>query len=200
MVWKSSDNVDIFFVTQSKGLFFNIFDRDSAVHNHCFRCSNKIKYLHFLVVTHCTPFHRGLFCQFLIWWIYYYGSNKSNGKETGKKHLCAAYVLYCRLTDFLLSKSTYCAAPDEATSEVDSSFLGTFTSRRFGTLQGSSFGLEQGLFWKSTPYKEFYFQILHISTGIFFSDCLNNYFLDKESKLKHGNKKCLAQWLKSLFQ
>ena len=67
----------------------------------------------------------------------------------------------------LLSKSTYCAAPDEATSEVDSSFLGTFTSRRFGTLQGSSW-LEQRLCWKSAPYKEFYFQILHICTGNFF--------------------------------
>ena len=67
----------------------------------------------------------------------------------------------------LLSKSTYCAAPDEATSEVDSSFLGTFTSRRFGTLQGSSW-LEQWFCWKSAPYKEFYFQVLHICTGKFF--------------------------------
>ena len=112
------------------------------------------------------PAHRDAFCQFPFWWIQYYGSNKSTRKETRKTHLCAAYVLYCRLTDFLLSKSTYCAAPDEATSEVDSSFLGTFTSRRFGTLQGSSW-LEQGFCWKSTPYKEFQSQILHICTGIF---------------------------------
>ena len=33
--------------------------------------------------------HRGAFCQFLFRWIYYYGSNKSTGKKTGKTHLCA---------------------------------------------------------------------------------------------------------------
>ena len=33
--------------------------------------------------------HRGAFCQFSFWWIYYYGSNKSNGKNSGKTHLCA---------------------------------------------------------------------------------------------------------------
>ena len=35
------------------------------------------------------PLHRGAFCQFTFQWIYYYGSNKSTGKETGKTHLCA---------------------------------------------------------------------------------------------------------------
>ena len=34
--------------------------------------------------------HRGAFCKFPFRWIYYYGSNKSTGKETGKTHLCAA--------------------------------------------------------------------------------------------------------------
>ena len=33
--------------------------------------------------------HSGAFCQFHFSWIYYYGSNKSTGKETGKTHLCA---------------------------------------------------------------------------------------------------------------
>ena len=37
--------------------------------------------------------HRGAFCQFPFWWIYYYGSNKSTGKETGKMHLCAVVLL-----------------------------------------------------------------------------------------------------------
>ena len=37
------------------------------------------------------PVHRGAFCQFPFRWIYYYGSNKSTGKETGKTHLCAVY-------------------------------------------------------------------------------------------------------------
>ena len=33
--------------------------------------------------------HRGAFYQFSFRWIYYYGSNKSTGKETGKTHLCS---------------------------------------------------------------------------------------------------------------
>ena len=33
--------------------------------------------------------HRGAFCQFTFQWIHYYDSNKSNGLETGKSHLCA---------------------------------------------------------------------------------------------------------------
>ena len=33
-------------------------------------------------------FHRGAFCKFPFQWIYYYGSNKSTGKETGKMHIC----------------------------------------------------------------------------------------------------------------
>ena len=32
--------------------------------------------------------HRGAFCQFPFGWIYYYGSNKSTGKETGEMHFC----------------------------------------------------------------------------------------------------------------
>ena len=35
-----------------------------------------------------NPLHRGAFCQFPFRCIYYYGSNKSTGKETGKTHLC----------------------------------------------------------------------------------------------------------------
>ena len=35
------------------------------------------------------PFHRGAFCKFPFRCIYYYGSNKSTGKETGKTHFCA---------------------------------------------------------------------------------------------------------------
>ena len=36
-----------------------------------------------------TALHRGAFCQFPFRWIYYYGSNKSTGKKTGKMHICA---------------------------------------------------------------------------------------------------------------
>ena len=35
--------------------------------------------------------HRGALCQFPFRWVYYYGSNKSTGKETVKTHLCAVY-------------------------------------------------------------------------------------------------------------
>ena len=35
------------------------------------------------------PIHRGAFCQSSFRWIYYYGNNKSTGKETSKSHLCA---------------------------------------------------------------------------------------------------------------
>ena len=37
------------------------------------------------------PLHRGAFCQSSLQWIYYYGNNKSTGKETGKTHLCALH-------------------------------------------------------------------------------------------------------------
>ena len=33
--------------------------------------------------------HSGAFYQFPFRWIYYYGSNKSTGKETGKTYLCS---------------------------------------------------------------------------------------------------------------
>ena len=38
--------------------------------------------------TTTEPLHRGAFCQFPFQWIYFYGSNKSTWKETGKTHLC----------------------------------------------------------------------------------------------------------------
>ena len=37
--------------------------------------------------------HRGAFCQSSFRWIYYYGINKSTGKETGKADLCAVAVV-----------------------------------------------------------------------------------------------------------
>ena len=47
--------------------------------------------------------HRGAFCQYTFRWIYYYGSNKSTGKETGKSHLCA--VQWKRSDHFFLEIS-----------------------------------------------------------------------------------------------
>ena len=38
-----------------------------------------------------NPVHRGVFFQFPFRWIYYYGSNESTRKETGKTHLCAVH-------------------------------------------------------------------------------------------------------------
>ena len=43
----------------------------------------------FASLVNFIPVHRGAFFQFPLWWIYYYGSNKSTGKETGKRHLYA---------------------------------------------------------------------------------------------------------------
>ena len=48
-----------------------------------------------------TPLHRGAFCQFPFRWIYYYGSNKSTGKETDKTHLCALFPCFEILTTTL---------------------------------------------------------------------------------------------------
>ena len=53
--------------------------------------------------------HRGAFCHFPFRWIYYYGSNKSTRKETGKKHLCVLcnigcgkYCIFSLLDTFLM--------------------------------------------------------------------------------------------------
>ena len=40
----------------------------------------------------CATVQTGAFCQFPFRWIYYYGSSKSTGKETGKTHLYAGYT------------------------------------------------------------------------------------------------------------
>ena len=49
------------------------------------------KSFHFLPLKRLshTTMHRGAFCQFPFRWIYYYGSIKATGKETGKTYLCA---------------------------------------------------------------------------------------------------------------
>ena len=53
-----------------------------------------------------TPLHRDAFCQFLFRWIYYYGSNKSTGKETAKTHLCALYYHVMVLARNLIKKTS----------------------------------------------------------------------------------------------
>ena len=45
--------------------------------------------LHESTIVNNLAVHRGAFCQFPFRWIYYYVSNNSTGKETGKTHLCA---------------------------------------------------------------------------------------------------------------
>ena len=49
---------------------------------------NRIYWYH---LTSVTPLQRGALCQFPFRWIYYYGSNKSTGKETAKTHICALH-------------------------------------------------------------------------------------------------------------
>ena len=47
-----------------------------------------------LIKMHCRV-HRGVFFfQSSFLWIYYYGSSKSTGKETGKLHLCGVRYLF----------------------------------------------------------------------------------------------------------
>ena len=41
-------------------------------------------------------------------WIYYYGSNESTGKETGKMQLC---VVYCKLTASMMNRAEYTNTP-----------------------------------------------------------------------------------------
>ena len=50
-----------------------------------------------------SPVHKGAFCQFLFRWVYYYGNNKSTGKETAKTHLCA--VLCCASTEAVAAQA-----------------------------------------------------------------------------------------------
>ena len=47
-----------------------------------------------MVVELTTTPHRGAFCQFAFWWIYYYGNNKFTRKETGETHICVFTVLW----------------------------------------------------------------------------------------------------------
>ena len=59
----------------------------------------------FFLITAETPclfntVHRGAFCQFPFRWVYYYGSNKSTGKETDKTHLCAVLPLFSQTFNF----------------------------------------------------------------------------------------------------
>ena len=44
---------------------------------------------HLIFPCYIPEVHRGVFFQFPFRWIYYYVSNKSTEKETGKSHLCA---------------------------------------------------------------------------------------------------------------
>ena len=48
--------------------------------------------------------HRGAFCQFNFWWIYYCHSSKSTGKETGKSHLCAVGGSNCSLQNYFFTQ------------------------------------------------------------------------------------------------
>ena len=53
-----------------------------------------------------STLHRGAFCQFPFWWIYYYGSNKSTRKENGKLHFGTLYFRLLHTFVFLFKKVT----------------------------------------------------------------------------------------------
>ena len=52
---------------------------------------NLISIAHEFIQTMMMFNQPGAFCQYLFRWIYYYGSNKSTRKETGKRQLCALF-------------------------------------------------------------------------------------------------------------
>ena len=75
-----------------------------------FFCKNSIQFsiYNFLTVSYFyvrklekiryTAVHRGAFCQFHFWWIYYYGSNKSTGKKNWQNTpLCSGDILRTRV-------------------------------------------------------------------------------------------------------
>ena len=62
--------------------------------------------------------HRSAFCQFLFCCIYYYGSNKSTGKETGKMHLCGMFYFMLMLPSKVMPYLHRLAAPLTETSIV----------------------------------------------------------------------------------
>ena len=68
-----------------------------------------------LLAIHCT----GAFCQFPFWWICYYVSNKSTGKETGKMHLCALVYPVPNLSSHIRT-ATESAQSDSLVSQIHS--------------------------------------------------------------------------------
>ena len=54
-------------------------------------------------------------------------------------------------------------------------------------------GQSSGCVGKALHIRSFIFRFCIFALAFFF-DCLNNYFLDKESKVKLGDKKCLVNW------
>ena len=70
-------------------LFIRCYPILALNHNKYLLCRAVARYEIPVIGIMCAPPHRRAFCQFPFQWIYYYGSNKSTGKETGKTHLCA---------------------------------------------------------------------------------------------------------------
>ena len=76
-----------------------------------------------LILLRSKPVHRSAFYHSSFQWIYYYGSNKSTGKETGKSHLCAVGEFYCsnsgQLEALVLSKSAVVTLLPESRSDCN---------------------------------------------------------------------------------
>ena len=68
-----------------KVYYFSI--ENMRLYNVILQFGARIYSLHWSAVY--TALHRCAFCQSSFCWIYYCGSNKSTGKQTGKPHLCA---------------------------------------------------------------------------------------------------------------
>ena len=74
-----------------------------SVQDFNFRFAIQTKLQRFLMIKNARltgTVYGNVFCQFPFRWIYYYGSNNSTGKETGKMHLYAAgcFSKFCVFT------------------------------------------------------------------------------------------------------
>ena len=70
--------------------FFSLHFYYQILDHNLFYRVNKVRLKEVSILNHLvSSLHRGAFCLFTFRWIYYYGSNKSTGKETGTTHLCA---------------------------------------------------------------------------------------------------------------
>ena len=86
------------------------------------------------VMQQFSTMHTDAFCQFSFQLIYYYGSNKSTGKETGKSHLCAMCALSTHCNHFKPPDCLYIFYPIGCTAVSITITLRTYTAHKINGL------------------------------------------------------------------